>query len=112
MGSGIAESAARAGLDVTLHEPIHDQLDRSKARIDQSVSRAVKGGKLTDADASQLVDRLVWTRDFDDLGDCDLVVEAVIEDVVAKGEVFQRLDALLPDAILASNTSSIPIAQL
>jgi 3-hydroxybutyryl-CoA dehydrogenase len=112
MGSGIAESAARAGLDVTLHEPIHDQLDRSKARIDQSIARAIKGGKLTDTDASQLVDRLVWTRDFDDLGGCDLIVEAVIEDVVVKGEVFQRLDALLPEAILASNTSSIPIAQL
>jgi 3-hydroxybutyryl-CoA dehydrogenase len=112
MGSGIAESAARAGVDVTLHEPEQDPLDRSKGRIEQSVARAVKGGKLTDNDAGQLVDRIAWTTSFEDLGGCDLVVEAVVEDPRAKGEVFKRLDALLPDAILASNTSSIPIAQL
>jgi 3-hydroxybutyryl-CoA dehydrogenase len=112
MGSGIAESAARAGVDVTLHEPAEAVLDRSKGRIEQSVARAVKGGKLTDDDAAQLIDRVVWTTSFDDLGGCDLVVEAVVEDALVKGEVFQRLDALLPDAILASNTSSIPIAQL
>ena len=112
MGSGIAESAARAGVDVTLHEPAGDVLDRSKGRIEQSVARAVKGGKLTDNDAAQLIDRVAWTASFDDLGGCDLVVEAVVEDARVKGEVFKRLDALLPDAILASNTSSIPIAQL
>jgi 3-hydroxybutyryl-CoA dehydrogenase len=112
MGSGIAESAARAGVDVTLHEPEEAPLDRSKGRIEQSVARAVKGGKLTDNDAAQLLGRVAWTRSFDDLGGCDLVVEAVVEDARVKGEVFKRLDALLPDAILASNTSSIPIAQL
>ena len=112
MGSGIAESAARAGVDVTLHEPEQSPLDRSKGRIEQSVARAVKGGKLTDNDAAQLIDRVAWTASFDDLGGCDLVVEAVVEDPRVKGEVFQRLDALLPDAVLASNTSSIPIAQL
>jgi 3-hydroxybutyryl-CoA dehydrogenase len=112
MGSGIAEAAARAGVDVTLHEPEQAPLDRSKGRVEQSVARAVKGGKLTDADAAQLMDRVAWTRSFDDLEGCDLVVEAVIEDIQAKGPVFQRLDALLPDAILASNTSSIPIAQI
>jgi 3-hydroxybutyryl-CoA dehydrogenase len=112
MGSGIAESAARAGVDVTLHEPVQEALERSKGRIEQSVARAVKGGKLTDADAAQLVDRVAWTTEFDDLAGCDLVIEAVVEDPLVKGEVLQRLDALLPDAILASNTSSIPIAQL
>jgi 3-hydroxybutyryl-CoA dehydrogenase len=112
MGSGIAEAAARAGIDVTLHEPEQEPLDRSKGRIDQSVARAVKGGKLTDGDAAQLMDRVAWTRTFDDLGGCDLVVEAVVEDIQVKGPVFQRLDALLPDSILASNTSSIPIAQI
>ena len=112
MGSGIAEAAARAGVDVTLHEPAPEPLDRSKGRIDQSVARAVKGGKLTDGDAAQLMDRIAWTQAFDDLGGCDLVVEAVVEDIQVKGPVFQRLDALLPDAMLATNTSSIPIAQI
>jgi 3-hydroxybutyryl-CoA dehydrogenase len=112
MGSGIGEAAARAGVDVTLHEPEPGPLNRSKGRIEQSVARAVKGGKLTDADAAQLIDRVAWTTSFDDLAGCDLVVEAVVEDIQVKGPVFQRLDALLPDAILASNTSSIPIAQI
>jgi len=112
MGSGIAEAAARAGVDVTLHEPGQEPLDRSKARIEQSVARAVKGGKLTEADAGQLMDRIEWTTSVDDLAGSDLVVEAVVEDVQVKGPVFQRLDALAPDAILASNTSSIPIAQI
>ena len=112
MGSGIAESAARAGVDVTLHEPEQSPLDRSMGRIEQSVARAVKGGKLTDSDAAQLMDRIAWTTSFDDMGGCDLVVEAVVEDIQVKGPVFQRLDALLPDAMLASNTSSIPIAQI
>jgi 3-hydroxybutyryl-CoA dehydrogenase len=112
MGSGIAEAAARAGVDVTLHEPEQQPLDRSKGRIEQSVARAVKGGKLTDADAVQLMDRVAWTTSLDDLAGSDLVVEAVVEDIQVKGPVFQRLDALLPDAILASNTSSIPIAQI
>jgi 3-hydroxybutyryl-CoA dehydrogenase len=112
MGSGIAEAAARAGVDVTLHEPEQAPLDRSKGRIEQSVARAVKGGKLTDADAAQLMDRVAWTTSLDDLAGSDLVVEAVVEDIQVKGPVFQRLDAVLPDAILASNTSSIPIAQI
>ena len=113
MGSGIAESAARAGVDVTLYEPEQDPLDRSKGRIEQSVARALKGGKLTDADAAQLMDRVAWTTSLDDLGGCDLVVEAVVEDARVKGQVFQRLDSLTPDdTILASNTSSIPIAQI
>jgi 3-hydroxybutyryl-CoA dehydrogenase len=58
------------------------------------------------------MDRVAWTTSFDDLAGSDLVVEAVVEDVQVKGPVFQRLDALAPDAILASNTSSIPIAQI
>jgi 3-hydroxybutyryl-CoA dehydrogenase len=112
MGSGIAEAAARAGLAVTVHEPDPEPLGRSTASIERSVARAVRGGKLTDADAAQLVDRIAWSTAFDDLAGCDLVIEAVSEDIRVKGEVFQRLDALAPDAILASNTSSIPIAQI
>jgi 3-hydroxybutyryl-CoA dehydrogenase len=112
MGTGIAESAARAGVDVTLHEPEQAPLDRSKASLEKSVARAVKGGKLSDDDAGALVDRVAWSTALDDLGDCDLVVEAVVEDIAVKGPVFQRLDTLAPDAILASNTSSIPIAQI
>jgi 3-hydroxybutyryl-CoA dehydrogenase len=113
MGSGIAESAARAGVPVILHEPEEAPLERSRGRIAHSVSRAVERGKL-DADAAQeLLDRITWTSTFEDLAGADLVVEAVIEDPRVKGKVFQELDRLLPEsALLASNTSSIPIAQV
>ena len=113
MGSGIAESAARAGIEVKLHEPDPAPLERSRARIEASVARAVSGGKLTDEEAAALVERIEWTTDADALGDPELVVEAVVEDASLKGEVFQSLDRRLgEDVILASNTSSIPIAQL
>ena len=113
MGSGIAESAARVGLSVVLSEPEQGALDRSAQRIEQSVARAVKGGKLSDGDASALLERVSWSTDLDALSSSDLVVEAIVEDEAAKVDAFRRLDALLGDhAILASNTSSIPIAGL
>ena len=113
MGSGIAEAIARAGIPVTLHEPEAPALARSRARVGASLDRAVSAGKLSPGDAAALLDRLAWTTDLDDLAGSDLVVEAVVEDPQVKGEVFAALDALVgEDALLASNTSSIPIAQL
>ena len=110
MGLGIAESAARAGLRVK-HEPDAAPLDRSRGRIEASVGRAVEGGKLTAEEAGALVERIEWTTDPDGLADAGVVIEAVIEDASLKGSVFQTLDRSLgEDVILASNTSSIPIA--
>jgi 3-hydroxybutyryl-CoA dehydrogenase len=113
MGSGIAESAARAGLDVVLQEPDAAPLHRSRERIAESVQRAVSRGKLDAAEAEALLGRIRWTQELGDLTGSDLVIEAIIEDPQAKGKLFRKLDAMLPDgAILASNTSSIPIAQI
>jgi 3-hydroxybutyryl-CoA dehydrogenase len=113
MGSGIAESAARAELGVTLYEPQAAPLERSWERIEKSVSRAVEAGKLAAEDSGALLGRIKTTTEFDELADAGIVVEAVFEDVAVKGPVFQRLDELLDErAIIASNTSSIPIAQL
>jgi 3-hydroxybutyryl-CoA dehydrogenase len=113
MGSGIAESVARARIPVVVYEPEQAPLDRSRRRVEQSVARGVRGGKLSDEEARDLIDRIVWTTDIDALRGSEVVVEAVTEDPAVKGPVFQALDALLtPDAVLASNTSSIPIAQL
>ena len=113
MGSGIAESAARAGLRVISYEPERAALERSRAAIAESVSRAVARGKLEAAEAQALQARIEPTTDLEALDDCDIVVEAILEDPQIKGDLFERLDALLPaDRILASNTSSIPIAQL
>jgi 3-hydroxybutyryl-CoA dehydrogenase len=113
MGSGIAESVARAGIPVVVYEPEEAPLHRSRGRVEQSVARGVRGGKLSDEEARQLIDRIVWTTDIEALRGSEVVVEAVTEDPAVKGPVFQALDALLgPGAVLASNTSSIPIAQL
>jgi len=113
MGSGIAESVARAGLAVHVHEPEPEPLARSRERVERSVARAVEGGKLEPAEATTLIATIDWTTDPDELVGCDLVVEAVTEDPGVKSSVFAKLDRLLPaESILASNTSSIPIAQL
>jgi len=113
MGSGIAEAVARAGVRVTLYEPEARALARSRDRVDRSVARAVHGGKLSPEHAVQLVERIVWTTELDELADAEVMVEAIVEDLDAKRELFTRLDAVAPAArILASNTSSIPIASL
>jgi 3-hydroxybutyryl-CoA dehydrogenase len=113
MGSGIAESAAAAGVWVTVHEPEEAPLERSRARLAESTDRAVSRGRLTRENADALINRIVYTTTLDDLDDLDAVVEAVYEDPKVKGQIFQELDARMPDAhFLASNTSSIPIAEL
>jgi 3-hydroxybutyryl-CoA dehydrogenase len=113
MGSGIAESAARAELPVIVHEPREPPLRHSRERIERSVARAVEGGKLDDGEAKALLGSITWTTDVARLADRDLVVEAVTEDPTVKIDVFAELDSILgPEAIIASNTSSIPIAQL
>ncbi|MGH2857393.1 MAG: 3-hydroxybutyryl-CoA dehydrogenase [Solirubrobacteraceae bacterium] len=113
MGSGIAESAAAAGIDVTVYEPQEAPLERSRGRLAQSVQRAQSRGKLTPEAAEALIGRVAYTSELDDLAGVDAVLEAVVEDPRVKGELFARLDERLPDArFLASNTSSIPIAEL
>jgi 3-hydroxybutyryl-CoA dehydrogenase len=113
MGSGIAESAARAGARVRVFEPESAGLERSRSRVLTSVRRALAGGKLDEAAAQSLTDRIAWTTDLKELGASEIVIEAVSEDVQVKTRLFRRLDALLPDeTLLASNTSSIPIAGL
>ncbi len=113
MGTGIAETTARAGIDVLLHEPEQVALDRSRERLEASVARAIETGKLEEADGEALRARIEWTTDLERFRDRELVIEAVVEDAHVKGEVFERLSGLLdPAALIASNTSSIPIAEL
>ena len=111
MGSGIAESAARAGSQVLLYEPGAYVLDRSKASIEKSVQRAVARGKLDNGD--ELLERISFHTDLDALSDAEIVVEAVYEDPQVKGKLFAELEKRVSDTtLLTSNTSSIPIAQL
>ena len=113
MGSGIAESAASAGLYVIAYEPQQAALDRSREAIATSTERAVERGKLSDSDRQALVGRIEYTTELERVAEADLVVEAIVEDVAVKSELFGRLDELAPEpTLLASNTSSIPIAQL
>jgi 3-hydroxybutyryl-CoA dehydrogenase len=113
MGSGIAESAASAGIDVTVFEPEEAPLGRSRSRLHESVDRAVARGKMTAEEAEGLVGRIAYTTQMADLDGVDAVMEAVTEDPRVKGKLFSTLDEQLPDAqFLASNTSSIPIAEI
>lgn len=114
MGSGIAEVCARSGLEVALVETDDAAADRAKERIATSLQRAVERDKLKDSEATQIAQSIAATADFEALGDRQIVIEAVVEDKQTKLEVFRRLADLVsdPDAILASNTSSIPIVEL
>ena len=114
MGSGIAEVCARAGLDVIVREIDASACERGRERIVGSLDRGVRSGKLGEDARDTAIARLSFTTDFADLADRQLVVEAVIEDESLKSSVFKELDRHVtdPQAILASNTSSIPIMKL
>lgn len=114
MGSGIAEVTARAGLDVVVVEADDSAVKRGRSRIEGSLSTAVRRGKLAPDDMETALARIEVTDDFEALAPCDLAIEAVVEDEAAKVAVFERLDRVIAsgDAMLASNTSSIPIMKL
>ena len=114
MGSGIAEVCARAGLDVMVREVTEEAAEAGRARLVKSLDRGLTAGKLTEEQRDAAVGRLGFTTDMAELADRQLVVEAVVEDEAMKVDIFKQLDAVLTsdDAILASNTSSIPIMKL
>lgn len=114
MGSGIAEVCARAGLDVMVREINQEVAEAGRARLVKSLDRGLNAGKMTEDERDAAVGRLSFTTEIADLADRQLVVEAVVEDEDMKVDIFQQLDRVVTadDAILASNTSSIPIMKL
>jgi 3-hydroxybutyryl-CoA dehydrogenase len=114
MGAGIAEVSARAGVDVLVYEPTEALTTAGKARITKSLERGVSTGKITERERDQALANLKFTTNLAELSDRQLVVEAVIEDDTVKGKIFSELDKVItdPDAVLASNTSSIPIMKI
>jgi 3-hydroxybutyryl-CoA dehydrogenase len=113
MGSGIAQACAQAGLDVIVREVDQRAIERGFAAVDGSLARLVKGGRATEADAKAARGRIRPTISLEDMKDCDVVIEAVIEVIEAKREVFGELDRVCkPETILASNTSSLPIVEM
>ena len=113
MGSGIAEVAAKSGFDVVVREVDDATLEAGSGRIRKSMDRAVAKGKLDEADRDQAWDRITFTTSLDDLADRDLVIEAIVESLEAKNELFGTLDGLCgPDTIFASNTSSLTVTDM
>lgn len=114
MGNGIAQVVASAGLHVTVVDVAQDALDRASQRIERSLGRFVRSGKLTQEDADAARDRIAYSTDLEVAGAAaDHVIEAVIEVFDAKQDVLQRLDAVCKDEVIfASNTSQFPISRL
>jgi 3-hydroxybutyryl-CoA dehydrogenase len=113
MGSGIAEVCARAGYTTRVREINDELLARGRARIERSMTTAVERGKLEASERDAALARLQGTTTLDDFGDCDIVIEAATENPQIKRQTFAELDQVCPPhAILASNTSSIPIIQM
>lgn len=114
MGAGIAEVCARAGLDTVVCEADSTAARAARERIAASLERAVQRGKLDRISAEDALTRMVFTGSLDDLADRQLVIEAVVENTEAKTEIFAGLDKIVEDreAILATNTSSIPVMRL
>jgi 3-hydroxybutyryl-CoA dehydrogenase len=112
MGAGIAEVAARAGKDVVLIDANPAAAEAGHDRLRASLERAEQRGKITDA--AEVLKRITVSSDLEALADRDLVIEAIVEDEAAKTTLFTQLDAIVtdPEAVLASNTSSIPIMKL
>jgi 3-hydroxybutyryl-CoA dehydrogenase len=113
MGSGIVEICVKAGMDVTFVEVDDEQAERGRQSIERSMAKAVEKGKLEEPARDEALSRITASTNLGDIADADFVVEAVTEDLDTKLEVFARIDELVrPDVILATNTSSLPIANL
>ena len=113
MGNGIAQVAARGGYDVILHDVQEEFLQRGLAAIDKNLQRDVQKERLTVEEKQQIQGRIRTTTDLASFSEASLVIEAVVENLAIKTEVFKSLDQITPaDAILASNTSSISITKL
>ena len=114
MGAGIAEVSARAGVGVLVFETTEALTTAGRNRIIKSLERGVSAGKVTERERAAAIAKLKFTTNLADLSDRQLVIEAVIEDESVKSKIFAELDKVItdPDAVLASNTSSIPVMKL
>jgi len=113
MGAGIAETAARAGIDVVLRSRRQETAEATLAGLERSLAKQVDKGKLSPEDREAIVGRVRATSDLGELAGVDLVIESVVEDLDTKKHLFRELDRLLaPGAILATNTSTLPVVDL
>ena len=113
MGAGIAQVFAQSGFQVKLNDIAEENLQKGLATIEKHLSRNVEKGRMDEADKTNTLNNLETTTSLNDANDCDLVIEAVVENMDVKTKVFQQLDQITPKhAILASNTSSLPITDI
>jgi 3-hydroxybutyryl-CoA dehydrogenase len=113
MGSGIAEVAAKSGFEVVLRSRQQATADATLAALEKSLTKQVDKGKLDEADKTAALGRVTATSSLNDLADCDLVIESVVEDLTTKKELFRELNHICKDdAILATNTSTLPVIEM
>jgi len=113
MGSGIAEVAAKAGVEVLLRSRKQQTADAMVASLEKSLAKQVERGKLDATERDQVLSRVTGTHDLHALANCDLVIESVVEDLDVKKDLFRSLDLAVKDeAILATNTSTLPVVEL
>jgi len=113
MGSGIAQTAASAGFETTVREVSEELLQKGFAAIEKSLERFAEKGTISAEQQKQTRDRLFGTTSFDDLVDCDIIIEAIIESLEEKHNTYRQLDAICkPETIFASNTSSLSITEM
>jgi 3-hydroxybutyryl-CoA dehydrogenase len=112
MGHGIAQICAQAGWDVVVREVSQEKLDGGIGKISKQLARAVEKGRAEQSDADAVRGRIQPTLDYSDLADCDLVIEAITEDLGLKLEMWKQVDGVVKDgATFATNTSSLPVAE-
>jgi 3-hydroxybutyryl-CoA dehydrogenase len=113
MGSGIAEVVAKSGRDVVVLEMNDDLLARGRGRIEKSLDRAVQKGKLEADEKDRIQGRISFTTDVTELADAGMIIEAIVEDLEVKNDLFGKLDELCgPDTVFASNTSSLTVTDM
>ncbi len=113
MGSGIAQTAATAGFDVLVREVSDELCERGFGGIEKSLAKFAEKGTITSDQQKEIRSRLKGTTSLEDLGDCDIIIEAIIENLETKRETYGRLDSICkPETIFASNTSSISITEM
>lgn len=113
MGSGIAQVLAQNGKKVVLLDISSEVVERGRGKIEKNLSRLVKKEKMTEAQSSEIMSRISATTSYNDISGCDLVIEAVFEEMDVKKDTFSKIDSTVgPDVVLATNTSSLPIIEL
>src|SRR4051794_27855537 len=110
MGHGITQVSAQAGYDVVVREVDDATLQKGLGKIQKQLARAVEKGKATQEDADAVIGRIHGTTDYGDLAECDLVLEAITENLGLKLEMWKAVDAIVkPEAVFATNTSSLSV---